>query len=205
MLSLGHRAMFRASELCKIKYEHVKYMKTYLQIILNDSKTGKHVVKVPPREGKQQDLCPMILLGEWFKRTNIRSGYLFPKINGSNLSSSPVSSKDLQKMLDKVTNLLPGNIRCTPHSLRAGGATEALENGIDSQEIAKLGRWKSSALSAYLVKAKPSSTWYDSQPSHDKDEFETKEVDNEDDDQSDKEDDDPQDDYESDKESRLFS
>ena len=57
---------------------------------------------------------------------------------------------DTYKLL--FTVVLPHTTNITPHSLRAGGASAAAENGVPDRQIPKHGRWKSeNARNGYIL------------------------------------------------------
>ena len=74
--------------------------------------------------------------------------------NGHNpIGKHQISGSHMRKVFhEHISTYLPHTNNITPHSLRAGGASAAAENGVPDRQISKHGRWKSdSARNGYIL------------------------------------------------------
>jgi integrase len=146
LLQIGFFGAFRRSELVAICYEHIKWEKEGIEILLPQSKTD------PSHEGQycaipygQDALCPVTALMSWLEKSNIKSGPLFRRI----LSNGTVKEENLTPLT--VNHILKKRaMQCkisyvaqlSSHSLRRGLASSASRLGAGLPAIMRQGRWK---------------------------------------------------------------
>lgn len=82
---------------------------------------------------------------------------LFPAFRGSKITQRAITIGAVREQLKQVLkNVAPGE-NFTPHSLRAGGATAAINNGVPEHLVMKHGRWKSvDVMRNHYIKESPS-------------------------------------------------
>ena len=152
---LSFFGMFRYSDLMRTRWCDVEFGGTHIKLTPVGTKTdvfkqGQSVViKALPQLGT---LCPVSLLTNYKRRSfrNGTDGLLFA--NPSKSKPHATLSRDcLTKRLRKgLADAEADAARYSLHSLRAGGATAAAAAGTGIEQIAKHGRWRSSAVSAYI-------------------------------------------------------
>jgi integrase len=149
MVAVGMRCMRRPSELCDLKWRHVRKYEGGLKVFLARSKTDQtmegrwlHMDRV---EGSVT--CPVGLLEEYMgsRKGAGADDYLFVSAKGTAMSCSAVSS--VVKNMVKEAGI---NVKVSGQSLRIGGATEAVRGGWLMPEICAVGGWKSEAVLRYL-------------------------------------------------------
>lgn len=146
LLQIGFFGAFRRSELIAINYEHIKWEKEGIEIILPQSKTD------PTHEGQfcaipygQDVFCPVLALTNWLKKSNIKKGPIFRRIfpNGDLLDENltPLSVNHILQKRAKQSNISYWN-QLSSHSLRRGLASSASRLGAGLPAIMRQGRWK---------------------------------------------------------------
>ena len=104
---------------------------------------------------EQQQLCPVAALQQ-LRTASSGSGAVFTAEGGSKALSKSTVGVRLHKALAAagISNWeLYG-----AHSLRRGGATYAVQQGVSLRKIMIMGRWRSNVVREYLYAA-PSETW----------------------------------------------
>ncbi len=148
LLLIGFAGAFRRSELVRITVEDLEWRPQGVEITLPWSKTdqeGKGMVKYIPR-GQVPATCPVATLKGWLEISGIREGPAFRRV----LKDGSVGATALS--VKTVLNVIKGRMKAlghedwddfSPHSLRAGFASVAAENGASIQAIKGQGGWKS--------------------------------------------------------------
>ncbi len=146
LLQMGFFGAFRRSELVAIHYEHIKWEKEGIEILLPQSKTD------PTHEGQycaipygQEALCPVSALINWLKKSNIKNGAIFRRIfpNGA-LAEENLTPLSVNHILKKraMQCKISYSDQLSSHSLRRGLASSACRLGAGLPAIMRQGRWK---------------------------------------------------------------
>ena len=158
--SLGFTSFMRLDEILHVKIEHIQFHQDHLTINLPKSKTDQ------TREGNIIYLaelgtkyCPVINTAIYIHTLKLKEGdYLICKLAKSKAGHNPIgkhqmSGSHMRKVFQQhISTYLPHTTNITPHSLRAGGASAAAENGVPDRQISKHGRWKSeNARNGYIL------------------------------------------------------
>ena len=161
MLITGYFGLLRISEITdgphviKAKDVHVSVNKDKLMFILHSSKTHDkgskpQIIKISAQgECRNYGFCPFQLVKEFIavrsKRAK-RSEAFFIFQEGS-----AVKPEQLKWTLKKLLKFNGFDHRLyTVHGIRSGRATELFAMGFSVETIRQIGRWKSSAIYAYL-------------------------------------------------------
>ena len=130
-----------------LQYDDVKIVNDSIEIRIKHSKTdqtGKGVIICVTASGK--GVCPVKCIIEYEKiRPKIKKSY-FCHFSGKYVTRYQVTSV-LKKTLDVS---LAKSALYKSHSFRIGAATSAAMAGASDEDIAKMGRWKSSAYKNYI-------------------------------------------------------
>jgi integrase len=154
---VGWAGMFRSSELVGVRWEHVRFTRKGVLIYLPRSKTdqaGKGAwvfIAACPDDGL---MCPVLAL-KWLREFYIQqgeSGQTGPVFRGRGgvrvrLAKNTVATR-LWKALQRVG--VRGWQCYAAHSLRRGGATWAVRQGLSLRQVQVMGRWQSDVVREYL-------------------------------------------------------
>ena len=152
---LGFSGFLRISELVEIQVKHLKFSQTHLEITIpkakNDQMREGHVVHITR---SNTEYCPVSWLGGYLEKTDLireEENYIISRLakskkghnahGGKPLTDSTVRdlfNRDIAPVCEEIE---PGAY-CL-HSLRSGGASAAINNGVSERLIGKHGRWKS--------------------------------------------------------------
>jgi integrase len=139
LLLTGYAGALRRSELIGLDWEDVEVAEEGATLTIRKSKTdqtGQGTAIGIPR-GTRAETCPVEALERWRKLSGVETGPIFQvvgragKINGERLSSKAVSR--LVKELAQRLGFDPSQF--SAHSLRAGLATSAAQNGASERKI----------------------------------------------------------------------
>lgn len=157
LMLLGWSGMFRSSELVGIEWQHIKFSSSGVMIYVPHSKTdqagkGAWVFVSSCREDRL--MCPVVAL-EWLQEFYIQQGERQPvgpifrgrARVGKGLAKTTVAVR-LRKWLQLVG--VQGWQLYAAHSLRRGGATWAVRQGVSLRQVQVMGRWKSDVVREYL-------------------------------------------------------
>jgi integrase len=152
MCLLGFRAFLRGAELVALLWRFVRFQKGSCRVFITDSKTDQlHVgFWVEFDTEPDVDLCVVGWLRHW---RSLCSGmtYVFPKVSYGHWSDSPLSAATVRGVgRQQVTSLGYDPDIFGAHSLRRGGARDAVKQGKDLAWIMAWGRWKSRAVLCYV-------------------------------------------------------
>lgn len=154
LLMLGFCAALRRSELAAVRVEDLEFTTQGIVLTLPRSKTDQmgqgRKIGIPRGRGR---ICPVGSVGFWLKQSSIESGPLFRAITkGGVLSTDALSDRavaDIIKLYAEKAGLNPE--RYSGHSLRAGLATSAAQQGISSWKIrAQTGHRSETMLARYI-------------------------------------------------------
>ncbi|WP_394847354.1 site-specific integrase [Pendulispora brunnea] len=147
LLTLGWSGMFRRSELVSLGVRDIRRVREGLIVTLRRSKTdqtGKGREKGIPYAA-DPDLCPVRALEAWLVAAKITEGPIFRAVNRhgqvSKRALSDRSVADIVKRVARAAGLDDGDY--SGHSVRAGAASTAAENGRSLSAIMKVGGWTS--------------------------------------------------------------
>jgi integrase len=150
LLLIGFAGAFRRSELVALQVEDVEWVDGGVMVMISKSKTDQEgagqEIGIP--YGSSTDTCPVTALQEWLRAAEITSGPIFRRIDQwGNLGVNalhPGTVADIVKKRVSVLGLDPALF--AGHSLRAGLATSAAQNGASELVIMAQTRHKSSAM-----------------------------------------------------------
>jgi integrase len=146
LLQVGFFGALRRSELVAIHYEHIKWEKAGIEIMLPTSKTDQqHTGQYCAIPYGNDTLCPIAALKSWLAIANIHTGALFRRITlGEQIGDAaltPLSVNHILKNRARAANIHDSAL-LSAHSLRRGLATSAAKSGAPLQAIMRAGRWK---------------------------------------------------------------
>ena len=146
MLLVALAATLRRSELVALDVEDVRFVPEGMLISIARSKTDQEGAgeTLAIAAGDRPDLCAVHALREWLEGAGIREGAIFRRIRaGDRLTGERLSDKAVARTVKKHAarvgldpDLFSG------HSLRSGGITQAVREGHDERELARLSRHK---------------------------------------------------------------
>jgi len=138
----------RRSELAAIRFEHLQFHAQGITIKLPRSKTdqeGQQGRGVEIARGSQPEntplsecTCPVRALDQWLRQTGIESGPVFRKVNrGENVQKAAFNPTSMAWILKRALGRagVRDLNRYGAHSLRAGSATRAFDNGVPEFKI----------------------------------------------------------------------
>ena len=155
MCSLGFAGFLRYNELSNITPNHITFERNYVKIFIPRSKTDVY------REGNYVYLkkidtinCPVVILQRYLEKANakvqsdlpiFRPLRFFRSENKFKLYGTKLSYTRCREIFKSTLKELGyDETKYGLHSLRAGGATEAVNQGDIAERLLKLhGRWKS--------------------------------------------------------------
>ena len=148
LILVGFYSFCRRSELLGMKYEHLNFGDSGIQVLIPFSKTDQtgegRMIFLPETN---DDFCPVKSLKNWLEIARIDNGPLFYKINKSNSIEKYTMNQMNQKVsLNDASFVLilkkraraAGLEDCdkiSGHSLRIGSITQARMNGVPTHEI----------------------------------------------------------------------
>lgn len=146
LLLVGYAGALRRSELADLEVSGIARARDGVVLTLDRSKgdqdgEGQHVGIT---RGLNQQTCPVTALMAWLDVLGTDSGPLFCRITRHN--TAPVTVQALSgSSVDQIVRARAacaglGDLRISGHSLRAGHATTAAENGVDAARIARTTR-----------------------------------------------------------------
>lgn len=146
ILQIGYFGALRRSEIINIHYEHIKWQKEGIEILLPSSKTDQaHEGQYCAIPYGNDVLCPIKALENWLAKSNIKEGAVFRRVtkNGK-INTSPLTALSINHIVQRCAVLaaLPNANDITPHSLRRGLATSAASANASIKTIMRAGRWK---------------------------------------------------------------
>jgi integrase len=147
---LGFSMYLRVGEISRILRADLTIDNNCVKVLIRRSKAdqeGQGEIAIAARSGSF--LCPAATVEFWLAKAPL-SIYVFPNFS----SPTDFMSEDYIRKEFKRVCLAADISVLTPHSLRGGGATLAIAEGIPQAAVKSAGRWKSdSAFSAYVEKS----------------------------------------------------
>lgn len=145
LIQIGFFGALRRSELIAIHYEHIRWDKAGIEILLPTSKTDQtHEGQYCAIPYGNETLCPIQALKTWIKVSGINTGALFRRIKlGNHLGDNALTPLSVNHILKyRAKNAGIDVKQLSSHSLRRGLATSAARAGAPLQAIMRAGRWK---------------------------------------------------------------
>jgi integrase len=166
MLALQVWGGLRRGELLAIRIEDLEFSEHGVIVHLPRSKCdaeGKGAMVPIPRV-KDPIMCPVGYVERWIAHLaelDIRSGWLFRRVNGDGLMGAQRMHPDSWGPLIKAIadNAGVDASRITTHSPRAGFATSAAHKGKTLEQIMRHGRWTSERQARSYIR--PATVWID--------------------------------------------
>lgn len=145
VLQIGYFGALRRSEIINIHYEHIKWQKEGIEILLPSSKTDQtHEGQYCAIPYGNEVLCPIKALENWLAKSNIKEGAVFRRVTkNEKINASPLTALSINHIVQRcaVLTALPNANDITPHSLRRGLATSAASANASIKTIMRAGRW----------------------------------------------------------------
>ena len=147
LILIGFAGGLRRSELAAIRCEHLQPHSRGITITLPKSKTdqegqGREVEiargSQPEHTPLSECTCPVRALDQWLRQAGIESGPVFRKVNrGENVQKAALNPASVAWILKRVLGRagVRDLHRYGAHSLRAGFATTAFDNGVPEFKI----------------------------------------------------------------------
>lgn len=153
ILLIGFCAALRRSELCRIRHEDLQFTAEGVILTLPRSKTDQtgdgRKIGVPCGRGK---ICPVQTLKDWLVRSDITEDFIFHAVDGDKVMDGHLSDRSICNIVKTRVGLVGLNAALySGHSLRAGLATSAAQQGYSSWAIrAQTGHKSDSMLARYI-------------------------------------------------------
>lgn len=155
LLLLGFCGALRRSELVAVRAGDIEFTTQGIILTIPRSKTDQsgigRKIGIPKGRGR---ICPVGSVGLWLEKSSIENGKIFRSVaKGGKISDDPLSDRavsDIVKYYAARAGLDP--YRYSGHSLRAGLATSAAQNGVSSWKIRAQTGHKTEAMLARYVR-----------------------------------------------------
>lgn len=157
LLQIGYFGALRRSELVAIQYEHIRWEKEGIEILIPVSKTDQqHQGQYCAIPYGRQPLCPITALQHWLTQANIQQGAIFRRLLAGdrvgNRRLTPLSVNLILKNRAQSAGLARAE-DFSSHSLRRGLATSAARAGAPLHALMRAGRWKHPATAMEYIEA----------------------------------------------------
>ena len=164
MCVIAFAAFIRSSEVINLRRNDIEFEFNHISIYIRKSKTDqlRDGATVLLNELKDVSICPVRLIKRYLEVTNISpasSEYLFRPISGRGNNkrlvtvNKPISYTTYREAFKKLfKDIVPDVSRYSTHSMRAGGATLAINAGVSERQLQRHGRWKSITAKNMYVK-----------------------------------------------------
>lgn len=153
ILLIGFCAALRRSELCRIRYEDLQFTAEGVILTLLRSKTDQtgegRKLGIPHGRGK---ICPVQMLKDWLARSGLSEGFIFRAVDGGKIIDGHLSDRSICNIVKSRVRAVGFNaVLYSGHSLRAGLATSAAQQGYSSWAIrAQTGHKSDTMLARYI-------------------------------------------------------
>lgn len=148
IIMLGFHGWYRREEIVNLQFEDIEFKDEGISVTIRKSKTDQggtgrtnNICKGNPAS----KYCPVEILKRWLKVGGIEEGYLFRNIARSNtIKNKKLNGYTISCIVKEVAKKanIPNYEQYSGHSLRRGGATEALINGANPIFVRDHGGWK---------------------------------------------------------------
>ncbi len=158
ILTIGIRGFLRAGEIMGLKFKHITAHFGYLTLNLGSRKNRRRDAPVIfLDESRNKSSCPVKNLQRWMemRKTEGHAGpedYVFTTAPKKKIH---ISYKHVSDLVRKAAEMAGASGNFSGHSLRIGGATEALMAGFSELQVRVMGDWKSDAYMRYLRAVEP--------------------------------------------------
>lgn len=139
LLLWGYDTTVRSANLVAIRAEHLTFVpgsgyKLFLPFAKNDPEGRGRELWVS--YALQRELCPVRAMQSWLDFTQITSGPVFREVHKSgSIQPGAIEPRTLDYVLKKHLASAGLDPEYAPHSLRAGGATEMTEQGVNDAAV----------------------------------------------------------------------
>jgi len=139
LLLIGFSAALRRSELVALDVADLDFTDEGLKLTLRRRKTDQEgagtVIGVLP--GQHHQTCPISAIASWLERAKITAGPVFrPVTKGGKVGTSRLSDKAVSRAVKSAMAAIGADpADYGGHSLRAGLATSAAQNGVEERHI----------------------------------------------------------------------
>ena len=148
---LGFTGFLRLDELLNLKVQEISFHSSYMTLTIpkckNDQSREGNVIHISELSSI---CCPVFNTAMYIQTLGLGpDDYLICKLAKTKKSHNAIGSHKMsdshirKNFKEMVKKPLPHSTNISPHSLRAGGASAAAENGTSDRLISKHGRWKS--------------------------------------------------------------
>ena len=152
---LGYFGFLRISKVLKVQVKQINFGPGYINIILDKSKTDqfREGHKVPIADNESHS--PISILSSYLERTGLKNkqeAYVICRLTKTKKGHKALSQhrisyetarEDFLRLLGPVVPITKSIRQYCTHSMRSGGATVAIKNGVSERDIDLQGRWKS--------------------------------------------------------------
>jgi len=158
LILLGYAGAFRRSELANLTVRDLAFKVDGVVVSLRHSKGDQESkgIVVGVLRGKMKESDPVFALREWISASGIgEKAPLFQRIAWSDrrTTGQPITGDTVNSILQERSAAAGlADLQLTGHSLRAGHATTAAENGVPSDRLARTTRHKNLATLARYVR-----------------------------------------------------
>lgn len=155
LLLLGFCAALRRSELVTVKVEDLEFTSQGLILTLPRSKTDQagqgRKIGIPKGRGR---ICPVMAVDVWLAHSRTQTGFIFGSVTkGGVVSSQRLSDRSVSNIVKHYAEKAGLNPdKYSGHSLRAGLATSAAQQGVSSWKIRAQTGHKSDAMLARYIR-----------------------------------------------------
>lgn len=139
IITVGFTGAFRRGEMCSMTIENTRISAERARFHLPKSKTDqeKRGETVTIQAGSTRH-CPVRALSRWINTAGIGEGPIFRRVRGTaEVGEDSLTGKSMLRAVRGAAKTAGIEGYITPHSLRAGYATQAVLNGVSSEEVMK--------------------------------------------------------------------
>lgn len=131
VLLLLFAGAFRRSELVNVRFDDVAFVEKGLDVVIRHSKTNQEGKRQMKSIVKGDIFCPVAAVKNWVDKASISEGYLFRALTRTQrVTSNKMCENSVYYLVKHYAQMAGYDIdHFSPHSLRAGFITSAVENG----------------------------------------------------------------------------
>jgi len=155
---VGYFGALRSSEIARLEFGHVKQDHEGLWISFNfatKTDTSESEVRFLLPANTDKAICPIALFDLYKEELGVRlsAGRLFKTFSRGKFVNTPVGKNSLASVPHAVANFLglPNPEHYTGHTWCRSSATALADTGVSTENLKRLGRWKSEAVASSYV------------------------------------------------------
>ena len=158
IITTGMRGMLRSSELAGLRFKHIVREGETVALDLGRRKSMQRNTPVIYLDSTHNITCPPTRLRAWLKIRRSEGNCGPEDLVFTTDKGKPLYNALLSDVVRRAAAIASADtLRISSHSLRIGGATEALIGGMTREQIMVMGSWKSDAFMLYLRGVEPAS------------------------------------------------